>query len=69
LTSEPPKIAALIERLSTVTSGLFTCLRTPARSSISSPSRNYSHVTAGSFSRNTLYSEGMAVSSATSADG
>src|ERR1035437_1127020 len=50
-TSAPPSIAALIERLSTPTSGLFTCPRAAARCSISSPSSNCSHITAGSFSR------------------
>src|ERR1035437_1517611 len=68
-TSAPPSIAALIERLSTVTSGLFTCPRTAARCSISSPSSNCSHVTAGSFRMSSLYSAGMAVSSVTSTDG
>src|ERR1019366_9559544 len=62
-TSAPPSIAALIERLSTLTSGLFTCPRIAARCSISSPSSNCSHVTAGSFSMSSLYSAGMADSS------
>src|SRR5260370_7546024 len=68
-TSTPPSIAALIEHLSTVTSGLFTCPRTAERCSISSASSNCSHVTAGSFSRSILYSDGMAVSSVPSTDG
>src|ERR1039458_8709625 len=68
-TSAPPSIAALIERLSTLTSGLLTCPRTAERCSIFSPSNNCSHVTAGSFRMSTLYSAGMAVSSATSTDG
>src|ERR1017187_6387833 len=68
-TSAPVSIAALIERLSTVTSGFLTCPRTAARCSISSPSSNCSHVTAGSFNRSSLYSDGMAASSVTSTDG
>src|SRR5450759_1713528 len=67
--STPPSTAALIERLSTLTSGLFTCPRTAARCSISSPSSNCSHVIAGNFRMSTLYSAGMADSSATSTDG
>src|ERR1039457_6001347 len=68
-TSAPPSIAALIDRLSTLTSGLLTCSRTAERCSISSPSSNRSHVTAGSFSRSIRYSAGMADSSVTSTDG
>src|ERR1017187_746744 len=68
-TSPPPSIATLIERLSTLTSGLLTCSRTAERSSNSSPSSNRSHVTAGSFSRRIRYSAGMADSSVTSTEG
>src|ERR1017187_521766 len=68
-TSAPPSIAALIERLSTLTSGRLTCSRTAERCSISSPSSNRCHVTAGSFSRRIRYSAGMADSSVTSTEG
>src|ERR1035438_3810571 len=68
-TSAPPSIAALIDRLSTLTSGRLTCSRTAERCSISSPSSNRSHVTAGSFSSRIRYSAGMADSSVTSTDG
>src|ERR1017187_4168880 len=67
-TSAPPSIAVLIERLSTETSGLFTCPMTMARCSMSRPSSNCSHITAGSFSVSVLYSAGTAASSLTSTD-
>src|SRR5690242_11371721 len=67
--SAPPSIAALIDRLSTLTSGLFTWLSIEARRSMSSQSSNRSHVAAGNFSVSILYSEGITDSSTTSTDG
>ena len=46
-TFAPLSIATLSMRLSTLTSGLFTCLKTAVRCSMSSPSSSRSHVTAG----------------------